>query len=164
MYLTEQKLVDFLKLYIDKEGISNRNFLSYKFRPDFVSHKEKLVVEFDGYLHYTKAETIVNDYHKDAIIQNSGYSVIRIPYFVQLDKLVMQNAFFDYILEPFDLVNYPHGFVDSKAVLPADFCSLGVERFRKDLIRFAYIADDILESLKKIKKSEDTIYPLDWRH
>jgi hypothetical protein len=132
---------------VDSNGIINKAYKSHKFRPDFISHRKKIVVEFDGYLHYTKAKTILDDMTKDAILLSDGYCVIRVPYFVQLDKRVM-NILFGEFLEPFDFNNYPHGFVDQKAVLPADFCSLGVQRFKSDLEKFDYIRDEILDSLK----------------
>ena len=44
---------------------------------------------------------------------------------------------------------YPHGFIDSKCILPADFCELGVEKFKKDLALLdASIRQDIINSLK----------------
>jgi hypothetical protein len=32
--------------------------------------------------------------------------------------------------------------------LPSDFCELGVKRFQRDLLRFHYIKDEIVESLQ----------------
>jgi hypothetical protein len=42
---------------------------------------------------------------------------------------------------------YPHGFIDKKAVLPADFCELGVEQFQKDLELYSFFRNDIINSL-----------------
>jgi very-short-patch-repair endonuclease len=92
-YLTEKLLIKFLIENIDSSGICNKQFTGYKFRPDYVSHDLKLVVEFDGYLHYTKSKTVLDDIDKDRIISNLGYSIVRIPYFVQLDKRVMEHLF-----------------------------------------------------------------------
>lgn len=160
-YLTELKLVIFLLNEIDQNGIHNKQFMKHKFRPDFVSHNHKLVVEFDGYLHYTKAKTILRDYEKDKIILAEGYNIVRIPYFVQLDSKVMNNLFSKYMLnESYDFITYPHGFVDPQAILPADYCSLGVQRFISDLKRFNFISDEIMNSLKKIQKHQDEILPI----
>lgn len=150
-YLTENTLVEFCSLNIDNNYQSNKQFLNYKFRPDYVSHKEKVVVEFDGYLHYTKAKIVLQDIKKDEIIKSEGYRIIRIPYFVQLSSEV--------ILHEFGLnINYSqiyqHGFIDDKAILPADFCQLGIERFKRDLsIKFNYIETEILHSLVNKVKS-----------
>lgn len=53
---------------------------------------------------------------------------------------------------------YPHGFIsDAKTlVLPADFCELGIMKFKSDLERFPEIQQDIIESLQvKIEKLGD---------
>jgi hypothetical protein len=53
---------------------------------------------------------------------------------------------------------YPHGFIsdESTDLLPADFCHLGIVRFRKDLDRFDFIRDEIIGSLKqKVKQYGD---------
>jgi hypothetical protein len=161
-YLTEHKLVTFLLTFIDPDGIHNKQFMKHRFRPDFVSHKHKFIVEFDGYLHYTKAKTILDDYRKDKIIFDEGYTIQRIPYFVQLDRKVMDHLFSSYMInETHDYIKYPHGFIDDKAILPADFCTLGVKRFKEDLDKFEYISKEILNSLTKINKPHHEIYPLD---
>lgn len=159
-YLTEKSLVEFLKEHVDTSGNHNKKFLSYRFRPDYVSHKFKIAVEFDGYLHYTKSKTILDDYAKDTAYSKEGYEIIRIPYFVQLDSKVMSSLFSNYVSESFNYIEYPHGFIDEKAVLPADFCSLGVRRFKNDLMKFSYIKKEIMNSLSKIEKRKHEVYPL----
>lgn len=146
-YLTENALIAILLKYVDKNGIFNKAFKPWKFRPDFVSHKHKIVVEFDGYQHYTVAKSVINDQIKDASIISVGYSVVRIPYFVQFTETIAKELFpnFEFDRSAYNL--YPHGFIDSKVILPADFCSLGVYRFKKDMERFYYIADEIEQSL-----------------
>jgi len=162
-YLTEKKLVNFLRKHLDVDGIHNKQFDRHRFRPDFVTHKHKLVVEFDGYLHYTKAKTAIDDYRKNEIINEAGYTIIRIPYFVQLDKKIMNLLFSQYMTEPqYDYVLYQHGFIDKKAVLPADFCSLGISRFYDDLKIFDIISKDILASLSIIEKEYNEVYPLNF--
>lgn len=54
--------------------------------------------------------------------------------------------------------NFPHGFIsDEKAcILPANFCELGIARFKQDLQRLNFISDLIIDSLKmKIEKLKD---------
>jgi hypothetical protein len=86
---------------------------------------------------------------KDAIYTASGYSVIRIPYFVQFDAAVVDFLFKGFANDLSAYNSFSHGFHDAKAVLPADFCELGVERFKSDLERFDIVAVDIIESLRK---------------
>ena len=40
-------------------------------------------------------------------------------------------------------------------VFPADFCSLGIDRFKKDLEKFFFIRNDIVASLKEKAKKKD---------
>ena len=141
-YLTESKLGNFLDSYYkDYVWIHDKAFISKK-RPDYRCDKLKLIIEFDGYAHYTSASNIISDIEKDA-----GYKVIRIPYFVQLNNS-------DIIKEVFNIVvsvgfnDYPHGFIDEKCILPCDFCSLGIKKFLNDLIIFNSISNQIIDSLK----------------
>ena len=58
---------------------------------------------------------------------------------------------------------YPHGFIDEKCILPADFCELGVEWFKSDINRFANEFEEIINSLKtktaKLKYGVDEVLP-----
>lgn len=158
-YTTEIVVTKFCLKYVDPEGICNKRYRPHLFRPDYISHAKKLVVEFDGYQHYTNPTTILRDYRKDIVLVKDGYNVIHIPYFVQLNESVSANLFGEYVTgDPSGFVDYPHGFVDDKATLPSHFCTLGVERFINDLNRFSYIADDIWSSLDVRCKSAG-----DWR-
>ncbi|MBE3658651.1 hypothetical protein BOO92_18435 [Vibrio navarrensis] len=43
---------------------------------------------------------------------------------------------------------YEHGFIDKKAILPADYCELGVRQFEQDLATFSAFKSDIVKSLE----------------
>jgi hypothetical protein len=145
MYLTESSLAACLShLYPDSIWLHDKPICGSRFRPDYYCEELKLVVEFDGYQHYTSSKQISNDTKKDTIYQLSGIKVIHIPYFIQLDKQITE-LFFGQV---FAFSDYPHGFIDKKALLPADFCWLGIKRFEKDLERFACVKDKIIDSLK----------------
>lgn len=165
-YTTESRVVDFCLRHIDGDGECNKAFKPFKFRPDFVSHAKKIAVEFDGYQHYTNPETIVRDMDKDGQLSSLKYKVVRIPYFVQLTDDVITHLFYGYSDDAAlgSGVQYPHGFIDDKAALPAHFCSLGVERFKMDLGKYSFIRDDILQSLKRREALMDQrlIYPHGW--
>ena len=147
-YLTEENLIDYLAvIFPNVEWIHNKTFPGYKFRPDYRNDGLKIVVEFDGYQHYTQVKNIIKDQEKDIIYTETGYKIIRIPYFVQIETRTIAGLF-DKTIER--ELSYPHGFIanNSTLVLPADFCELGVDRFISDLEKFHYIKDDIVKSLK----------------
>lgn len=127
-YLTEEKLGVVLallfpdKLWIRDQVVPNSGC---NLRPDYRCDELKLIVEFDGFLHYTKTKQITKDAEKNVILRNLGYKIIRIPYFVQLSK-EMVKYYFDIEIDEWD--HYPHGFIDKKAVIPADFCLSGIFR------------------------------------
>lgn len=145
-YLTEEKLGNVLSsVYAGCTIIHNKAYTGQKFRPDYHIVEERIVVEFDGYQHYTSSKNIIRDDRKDLILLNDNIRVIRVPYFVQLSTEVIKELFGT---EYTHIQTYPHGFVDKTAVLPADYCELGIDRFIKDLDRFGYVRDEILNSLK----------------
>lgn len=115
-----------------------------KARPDYRFDSIKLIVEFDGNRHYQDAGVIVRDREKDKIYTAMGYRIVRIPYFVQMTQELLRECFGKDIA--YKQV-YPHGFIDRKAVLPANFCELGVQRFVMDLARFDAYRAEITQSL-----------------
>lgn len=158
-YLTEEKLGEFLKEYFNEgEWIHDKCFLGRN-RPDYRNDFYKIIVEFDGYAHYTSSRRIVLDGLKDELYHKSGYKVVHIPYFVQLSKNVIHKLF-DLNIE-FDQT-YPQGFIDPKCILPADFCHLGTQRFLDDLKTFKDIKEEILKSLVRkieILENRDLVVP-----
>ena len=112
-------------------------------------------MEFDGYRHYfSNSAVILKDLEKDTAFAAVGYRIIRIPYFVQLSTSIVERLFGLKAVGVEQI--YPHGFVAEEALLPADFCHLGIVRFRQDLDRFEFIRDDIIGSLReKIKRYGD---------
>lgn len=133
MFLTEKSLVEFVvDLYHEDEYATNKKIrdIDYSCRPDYVNYTKKLIVEFDGFRHYNDAKTILKDQEKDKIFSDSGYKVVRWPYFIQLStSSVLHYLGIELSIE----MKYPHGFIDSRALLPADFNSLGLERFKREL-------------------------------
>lgn len=164
-YLTEDLLELFLKNNF-KEGIwiRNKKFLNFNFRPDFVNDYYKMVVEFDGYFHFSSSKTIIRDKEKDKIFNELNYKIIRIPYFVQLDKFGV-NYYFKLNCE---FNNYKHGFIDKKAFLPSDFCSLGLLKFKEIMINLKndlngkVIYNKILLSLFNNTNKIGEIFPINF--
>lgn len=155
-YLTESRLQNALEyLYPNYNFINNKTvpYSGVAYRPDFRCEELKLIIEFDGPQHYTQTSTILRDFKKDEIYSSMGFKIIRIPCFVQLETKTIKLLFgLDYDKQ----LEFPHGFISKEATLPADFCELGVERFKQDLIFYDCIKSEILESLKiKLQKLGD---------
>ncbi len=130
-YLTEKSLSGYLsELYRGNEFIHDKcvKGSGLKNRPDYYSEKLSLIVEFDGPTHYTNTATILTDIKKDTAYEAIGIRVVRIPYFLQLDSYTI-NILFGIDNWSSETPIYPHGFIDRKAILPADFCGLGLLKY-----------------------------------
>ena len=148
-YLTEAKLGVLLEDSFKASFIHNKCFIG-KTRPDYRNDELKLIVEFDGWQHYTKASQVLADQEKDKAEMSLGYNVIRWPWFVQWSSETVKHFLgIDVIVKQV----YPHGFNDKTCVLPADFCELGIKKFKKDLASLdGNVKDCIVSSL--IAKAE----------
>lgn len=150
-YLTQDSLYEFLKkAFPKKEIIVNKTIkeTNIKNRPDF--RIDNLLIEFDGYLHYSKSTTQKNDEIKEKIYTDHGFSIIHIPYFVQLSTDVIKLLF---NINMKWKQTYEHGFIDDKALLPADFNEKGLIRFFEDIKKYSIIKKEIYKSLDdKIEK------------
>lgn len=80
-YLTEALLGEFLNEAYSSEWIHDKQFVEGRVRPNYRNDTEHLIVEFDGYLHYTKAIQVIRDKEKDILYKNYGYNVVRISLF-----------------------------------------------------------------------------------
>lgn len=149
-YLTELSLGRFLRERLDEGVVADSVVpgLGRRFRPDYRSERHRLVVEFDGDQHYRSAGHVLRDQERDAILRDAGYTVARIPYFVQLDATTIGLLFGGLVIDRSAFKSFPHGFIAERVVMPADFCELGVQRFSADLRRFAAVAKDIARSLR----------------
>lgn len=158
IYLTESSLGKILKDIVpDLEFVHDKavpHAKNKRRRPDYRCDSKKLIIEFDGDTHYCKAQRIIADAEKDEDYSALGYRIFRIPYFVQMTEQVIKHIFDKDIV--FKQV-YSNGFIDPKAILPADFCELGINQFLKDLETFDYHKDEIIESLKNKITEEGNI-------
>jgi hypothetical protein len=142
-FLTEQSLDLVLYQLFNVKFINNQSFSRY--RADWYSPDLSIIIEFDGYYHYSDSLTQFRDSQKDRLYRSLGLKCIRIPYFVQICTETIKYFFninFNYSLK------YQHGFIDSNALLPANYNELGVIRFRQELSSFpTNICVNILQSL-----------------
>ena len=91
-YLTQQKLLEVFK-NIFNEIDTEVKVPNTRYRWDILIKDINTIVEFDGYGHYCKSSTIMNDIRKDKIANNLKYKIVRIPYFVQLTTQTFQYYF-----------------------------------------------------------------------
>ena len=156
LYLTEQNLGILFKTLVPHLEFEHNKTVpnsGIKTRPDYRFEELGLIIEFDGNQHYQDANVIFRDKEKDKIYTEMGYRIERVPYFIQMTEEFLCQLFQQPILYK---QNYPHGFIDKKAVLPANFCELGIQRFIKDLDRFNLYKYEIITSLHQriIEKKE----------
>lgn len=132
-FLTQSKLASVMENIMDASDwigteLKIQNSLSNRYRWDMglVLNGKPTYVEFDGSQHYCNANAIWRDHRKDKIVSDAGFQTIRIPYWVQLTTQTM-NFYFGLDVDIDQ--DYPHGFIDKKAELPASFCEMGISRF-----------------------------------
>lgn len=92
-----------------------------------------MIVEFDGDEHYRSVRKILGDVEREAVFAEAGYRVVCVPYFVQLTRPVITDLFGGLAQDHGDFLNFPHGFIADRVVMPADFCEAGIVRFERDL-------------------------------
>lgn len=159
-YLTEDRLYEALRIIFNEDFVRDRQVpdSGINKRPDFRNDKLKLIIEFDGDRHYSLNKNQKSDLLKTKRYTEMGYKVIHIPYFVQLSNPVIKLLFdIDFDWEQ----QYPHGFIDEKAMLPVDYNYFGIFRFKEDLKKFEIVKPEIIHSLEaKIKLlGEENVLP-----
>jgi len=157
-FLTEQSLGIFLKDMFKTDFVHDKVLVG-RFRPDYRNDELHLIVEFDGYAHYTSSTNILRDRVKDAEELKLGYKIVRWPYFVQMSQLSAKHFLgIDYDVKQ----TYDDGFIDSKCICPADFCELGIEKFAYEFKTLPEkIQNSIVRSLeRKITKSRYGMYEI----
>ena len=146
-YLTESNLKDIFKnTYKNYNLIFNKKISGYF--PDIRIEELKLIIEFDGYLHYTDSLNCLTDIKKNLIYKNLNYKVVRIPYWIQLSEKTWNFYFKDILPVPDSIVNsknpYPNGFIHESCNLPPSFCDLGKLRYKKE---FSDLPEQIKEEI-----------------
>jgi len=148
-YLTQEKLEKALKQIIQHDDWLGREVYINRYQRwdmSFKVNNQVFVVEFDGDSHYRNPQTIRSEREKNAIAESLGQKVIRIPYWVQLTTETLKHFFqIDHQIKQ----DFPHGFIDKKAMLPASFCELGMKRFDNEICMLPQrVMKQVLDSLK----------------
>ena len=137
------------KLFPEENWIHNKKIpnSAINSRPDFRNDNLMLIVEFDGYRHYTQCKVFFKDRDNQAEYERLGYKVIRWPYWIQPNErttAILFNGF---------NCNFKQHFIDDKSgfvskvqscILPEDFCEAGLVRFYNQIFEF----DD--ETIKEV--------------
>ena len=148
-YLTEPKLAAALRQLVGDAWAGGQVALPgsrRRFDMAFRSGDTTVLVEYDGDEHYRDSLKIMADRQKDALAAANGMRVVRVPYWVQLNRVTARHWFG---LEAEIEQSFPHGFITTK-LFPASFCELGVARFRRDLDSLpAAVREAVVDSLRQ---------------
>ena len=160
VWLCERSLGKLLEIiFPNEEIIHDKQFIlgDKKFRPDYKIPSKNLLIEFNGYYHFTNTKTIYNDGIKNKLIEDSGWELIEIPYFIQLTNEVTKYLFSKYSTNIQDFSNgFPHGFIHPKAGMICDFCYTGLHRVIKIFREFPDEVKDVcFESIRVRSKIDD---------
>lgn len=123
-------------------------------RPDYRSDALKLIIEFDGLPHYMNPDIIRKDRDSTKIYELAGYTVIRIPLFIQLTSEVISRLF-NKTVSP-DLVFPENNIVSFSAksrFTPAYIPMAGLYRMAEDFIRVA--PEQLATNLAYLKQLDD---------
>lgn len=104
-------------------------------RPDYRSDSLWLIVEFDGLLHYQKPTNILTDKQNSILYQSVGYTVVRIPYFIQLTRTNVERLFgikCNVELFPENVCSL----CSENENTPAFLCLEGIKRMARDFHQF----------------------------
>lgn len=171
-YLTQQKLSNSISLmcsWCNIEFLGNElKIVNSRRRFDcgFKFGSQLYFIEFDGFKHYTDALQIKIDREKDKLCFDNNIILIRIPYWIQLTNETLRYYFkskfaTQFIFNGVDIIqDYKHGFIDSKCILPASFCELGINRFKEEFLELPnVIKNEICNSIQeKILEMKDIQY------
>lgn len=106
-----------------------------RIRPDYRCEKIKLIIEFDGTQHYKQPDTIKKDKENQMLYEKYGYTVVRIPYFIQLTNDVVKQMFGIDVKVP--LFNPLIPSMGSRGRnTPAYCCPAGIKRMAEDFKKY----------------------------
>ena len=108
----------------------------------------KMIVEFDGMPHYTKAKNLLYDIEKTKFYEGLGYKVVRIPFFIQLTQKAIKTLFDIKIQEKMFNENYPSLSIEMENT-PAFLCGAGALRMAREFKKFPEQYKINIDFLKK---------------
>ena len=159
-YLTQKKLASALGAIVGDDWLGNELKLPNSRRRwdmAFCTEGHTTIIEYDGDAHYRDPLKIKIDSEKDAVADSLGYTVVRIPYWVQLDTETLSHYFgLPAVIDQ----DFPHGFITTK-LFPASYCEMGVPRFRSELQSLpTSVSDAVIDSLRERAEEHGIEYVL----
>ena len=127
--------------------------VNYRMKPDYRCEEHKIIVEFDGLVHYSSPEQIMRDYKNTEIYGRLGYKVIRIPYFIQLTNKNVEKLFGVKVYMDLFPVGVPSLNIEMKST-PAYLCIDGIKRMAEDFKEFP---DDYEVNLNYLKSLDSSL-------
>lgn len=145
----------------DKEWIHDEMIPGFgkRIRPDYRCEKLKLIIEFDGLPHYQQPATIKKDDDNQREYENKGYTVVRVPYFIQFTNEVVKTMFGRDVKEPLFDPTIP-SFDGNGKQTPAACCPEGLFRMANEFRKYPGQYKVNLDALKQINDELMTGYSL----
>lgn len=118
-----------------------KNISFHRYGCDAISRDLKLIVMLDDPRHYTDTAVGINDQMKDRWFHAVGYTVVRIPYYVQLTNDVVEDLF--KIGTPVELCTIKNNFFRGGDeginfnILPGNMSEIGRVRFIREFNSFS---------------------------
>ena len=139
--LSKKLLGEFLAIFFKNEEILvDKKVPHTRFKVDYRIESLNLIVEFEDPKVFTNPKYTIRSEITEQTLESMEYFVVRIPYFIQLNSENIKHYFakFLHLIDKKecivnDFTSYPHGFIDSRSVLPAAFCSMGHLRYTNHL-------------------------------
>lgn len=153
-YLSEKNLYDVLSFVFVNNTINKQVRIKdgdKTYVVDYsviLSNGDLMLVEFNGYHHYTNTKTIVRDYALREYCIKNNIKLVELPYFVQLSNHNFSKYFGINLTDKNITTDQKSGFIASKIVLPYDYCLMGVNRFMADISVEDLTSSEILQSLQ----------------
>lgn len=145
--------------WIHNEVVGTVDGTKILLRPDYMSVKLRLIIEFDGLSHYTDPSLI----HKDEIItafyEKHGYKVVRIPFFIELTNKAVKTLFGISVEESLFDERIP-SMGPKEEDTPAFLCNAGIKRMAREFKRFPEQYDTNINFLKS--QPQDVQYLIEY--
>lgn len=158
--LSEDNLLDVLRELFPSVNSIKKETFKFKNKRMIVDYYfefagKRFAIEFDGPTHFTKTKTQIRDNNLKEYCKIYNITLIRIPYFIQIDDSVLGCLFGWDFCKQHNLLGkiisvYPHGFIDEGCVLPADFNSYGTKLFLEHYTFFIRGNNDSWSVMKSI--------------
>lgn len=155
LWLTEKRLGYVLdKLFPSSKIIHNKRLTissGFYLQPDYYLPEHNLIIEFQGYHHFSDWRTCYKDDVKRNKLDKEAIFLIEIPYFIQLDHNNTQALFGKHTSNILDYsYGFPNGFIHPKAMLPGSFCAPGLDFYYDLLYKLPFCTElEVTTSLSK---------------